>query len=774
MRFFKKLPALRMALVIISVLALSYSCSKLEDQEKYQRPDWLAGKIYSQLKKDSTLSVFTLLLERTGYDKVLDLTGSFTVFAPDNRAFASWLDSHPEFGGDITNIPYSEAEAIVQYHILQNRWSREQFQSLDINGWIDENDPGNNKPRGYKQQTLYNNPDQKYYVKKITNGVYTIVDSTESNDYRMVQTTSRKYLPIFFEEYLNVYDLKRTDYEYYFDRSFEGDTSIYVANAKVTTREIPTENGFIYKVDQVIKQPVNAEEYLKMEHTGATTKRFLEMIYEIPSFSQNLIATFNQPEALAGGTFDTLYNLGYPMLTFNIQEELTGPNKNFRHTVRYHNGLLVPTDQALEKLVNEVLTSNSGYPRWSSWDAIPKEVRKIIINTHMSESPIYHSDFQNGFINGALDKMYLDESVVRDRYYGSNASILLIDDALVSRAFTSITNPVYLRPGYSTMLYAMEYSNTLSTLKKPGKEYIFFVPSDETMAEDSSLILNWINKNNSQYRFDAYNQRELSITRNISRNELAKRILNQVAAYPPKGIARREFIENLAGNFLVFDNENNTVTGGVKNAWGYLGDSAIVLEPVLFEEPTDNGLAYKFEGWFNTPIKDLFTAISEYPHFMNLINKANLYNPQLYTFNFLNDGDIYTVFIPNENALANAGLDKLSVTELQQFIKSHFIKGTRVWTDGSVTSGAYQTLRVDESSSPIRTVYTSMNIETGYDYIDILDKDGHLYYRIDEDTIRTNIMIANKTVARNPGPHDYIITGVIHEIDTVLHKALVK
>ncbi len=746
------------------------SCSKLEDQEKYQRPEWLVGKLFTQIQADENLSVFASLLEYTGYDTILGVTGSYTVLAPDNQAFDAWFSARPEYDGDVTNIPYAEAEAMVQYHILQNRWSRKQFQSLDIYGWIDRDDPGNDKPRGYKRQTIFQNPNQKYWLKEIDEDIVYIVDSTESDDYKTVFSASRKYLPLFFSEYFDINNLKGSDYEFYFDRPFES-SAIYMANAKSTIDEIPAENGFIYVIDQVIVPPVNAEEYLKMDHNGASTADFLELIYQIPKFSQDLIATFEQPEALAGGIFDTLYKLTYPTLTFNIQEELTGPNTNNpRYTVRYQNGLMVPTDQALDRLINDVITINSGYPHWPDWENVPKEIKKIIVNTHMAENPIYLTDIQEGFLNGSNDKITLDESVIRERYYGSNASILLIDEAITSRAFTSITGPIYLRPGYTTLLYALEYSKTLSALKKAGKEYIFLVPSDERMELDSSLILNWINIKRNKYGFLAFNRGSNGM-QGVSSNQLAKRILNQVGSSLPQGIARREFIENLAGNFLVFDNENQTVTGGIDNAWGYLGDSAIHLEPVLFEEPTDNGLAYKFEGWFNMPVGTIYTVISNYSAFMELITKAELNDPQFYRFNFLNEGEFYTIFIPSEEALANSGADTLSIPDLQQFIKYHFIKGTRIWTDGSVPGGAFETLRKDESSNEFSVRYSLLNIETGYDYIDILDQYHNLYYRIKEDPEKTNKMIATQTVNINPTVHDYTITGVIHEIDTVLSKA---
>ena len=99
-------------------------------------------------------------------------------------------------------------------------------------------DPGNDEPRGYKRQTIFQNPDQKYSFKEIDEDLVTIVDSTESNGYKTVYSASRKYLPLFFSEYFDVNDLKGTDYEFYYDRPFES-SYIYMGNAKSTEDRDP-------------------------------------------------------------------------------------------------------------------------------------------------------------------------------------------------------------------------------------------------------------------------------------------------------------------------------------------------------------------------------------------------------------------------------------------------------------------------------------------------------------------------------------------------------
>ena len=107
---------------------------------------------------------------------------------------------------------------------------------------------------------------------------------------------------------------------------------------------------------------------------------------------------------------------------------------------------------------------------------------------------------------------------------------------------------------------------------------------------------------------------------------------------------------------------------------------------------------------------------------------------------------------------------------MQQFVKYHFIRGTRIWTDGSSRGGSYETLRVDESSTQFQTKYSTLNIETASDVIRILDSNGELFVEINEQEGATNKMIATDLDEDSDSRYDFVISGVIHEIDSVLIK----
>ncbi|MCK4920545.1 MAG: fasciclin domain-containing protein, partial [Bacteroidales bacterium] len=118
--------------ILISSVFILYSCQDIQDQEKYQHPEWLVGKLYTQLKSVENTSVFVRALELTGYDTIVDVTGSFTIFAPSDEAFAAYFSDNPEYGSSVENIPPDDLLKLVKYHIIQNAWTKDQIQSADI------------------------------------------------------------------------------------------------------------------------------------------------------------------------------------------------------------------------------------------------------------------------------------------------------------------------------------------------------------------------------------------------------------------------------------------------------------------------------------------------------------------------------------------------------------------------------------------------------------------------------------------------------------------
>lgn len=754
-------------LLFALTLLFLYSCR--QEPDIYKRPDWLAGKVYTQILAQPELSTFVKCIELTGYDEILNVSGSYTVFSPSNEAFTKYFSQNTKYKA-VEDIPIDELTEIVKYHIVQNPWSKIQLRTLDVYGWIDTLSTDNNKPKGFKRETLLLNPDRKYGIASTGAGndsKFVIVDTLQSNKHRKVITDSRKFVPIFYQEYFDIYKLNKSDYEFYFDRTFDSSEDIYFAGAKIVSDEISAENGFVYVIDKVVEPLENAAEIIANNSGTNKYTDFLNVLNLFPKFEYNREKTFLQPGANQGAVVDSLFDLTFPTLAFDFTSEKTSPPTGIyglpgNVTIRYHHGLMAPTNEAFQSFVNEYIKIPNG---WGSFAGAPENIKRIVANTYMSENTIYPTDFNNGFYNGELDIVKLDESDIVDKKFGSNSTFIGLKKAVVPRAFKGVTGPVYLQRGYSKVMNAIELSGLLPALKREGQDYMFFVENDANSGQDSSLVYYPVTKRFSAFLVAPGTFQEYT----ISLNDLRTLLLNQIATHRAKGDARKEFIPNLAGNIIIVNNVTGEISGTGATTKGYRGTTIEPEFPVVLSDATDNGITYDVQNWFSFASPTLFSKIStDYPKFHALLKKAGLTNDKEFKYSFISDNDFYTVFIPSDQALDDAGVNSLSIPELKKLLQFHFVQGDMIFTDGKKQKGYYETTRIDEKSTQYTTVFTSLYISPGVDIIDIPKKDGSNYVEIEEADKLTNILTG---VTKGTGQEVFPVlynNGVIHRIDKVL------
>ncbi|MCF8379235.1 MAG: fasciclin domain-containing protein [Bacteroidales bacterium] len=755
-------------IIIFGYLFFSGCTKDIEDLEKYNRPNWLEGDLFTQISTDSSLSIFRQCMELTKLDSSVGITGSYTIFAPNNAAFQQYFVKHPEYNYQVQNIPEKELKYLTQMHIVEDAWTINQLQSITITGWIDpkEKNPGR---LVYKHKTICKYPNQKYWIKN-NNGNITITDSANANSYRIVYPPSPKFVPIFFPGYFAENNLSEDDYEFYFDRPYSN-SSIYYAGAQIISSEIFAENGLIYKIDEVVEPILNAHQILEKNDNF---KYIRELLWLFPEFEIDEDATRSQPEAVQGLDYEDLYKLSYPDLNtaFSVHNELLYDSEQTTHVINA--GFVAPNDVAFEAFLDNVVTNRSGFPHYTGWSAVPRELKRIIVRNHLFFSPIYPSN-ANGVRSFEQDEIEVGEGLVENKYYSSNSTFLETNEVLVPKAFSSVSGAVYLRPAYSWFMYALEESGMVNRLKDAEIEYSFFAISDQILSEDSSLYFTWTNRDLNTYKLRAFS-RSSYVWQDMKGKVLRKRLMNQIGISVPNGSANKEFIENLAGNYIIYSNSTNEVRGGSLSKFGYNGDSTITTKAYPLEEIAYNGITYQVNGWMIPSKTTLLTAMTnslqkvKRKKFMDLLTKAKLYDPANKTFSFLTDGTNYTIFIPSEQALTDYGADTLSTEDLQQFLKLHFIRGSKIFTDGKMPSGNYSTHRIDESSTNLVINYSSLYIETGADVIRIYDFDSILLGEILENVENTNFMVSIDPDATSDSDYDFYTTTVIHDIDFVIHK----
>ncbi len=741
-------------LVFIIWVCIQGCDNKFEKNPKYNRPDWLVGKIYSQIDANDDLSLFAKCISDVGYDSIINKTGAYAAFIPNNDAVNAYLNEKGY--ASIDDMPFEEKSRLVRFHLVQMPWTAGQLQSLSRRGWIDENDVTNNKPFAFKRQTLLRNSNKTYNIETIREGlVITETIVPQSNETKTVFANSRKYAPIFYDAYWNVAKLNPNDYSFYFDREFEiGE--IYFAGSKIISEEIFSDNGFIYIVDKVVEPLMNAEELMEKGSGSYSYDEFKNLIYQNSEFIFNSDATYSQEGASQGFEVEELFDLSFSGIDFDIHQELTfdpssGAAQN--NTMENHYGIIVPTDDAIQKFEDEVLSKAMNI---NSIKDLPANLKRMLINSHISSEPIYLSNINNGFFNHENDFVELDQSTIIQKEFGSNATFIGVNELIIPKALTSVTAPLYLNSDYLTYLMTLQTSLILDALKADDVEFSLFIMPERVFVHDLSLMLEWTSWRRDTYVLRAYNRSEEKWDI-PNRATVSNLVFNQIGIEPVIGKARKEFIETITQRHIVLDNSNKTITGGVPSSFGYMGDSIITVSVEPLAADYYNGKVYEIDGWLSFPTQTLLTRLAG-RYFLELLKKAGLATD--FQLRFVNSTDRYTLFLPTNEALQAAQADTLTGDNLKQFLLGHIIKDELIFTDGRRNEGAYNTLKKSISGTGLST----LNIQPNFDEILIFDSNWqNNILTIIEQPGKTNILAVKTHNGKT------ITHAVIHEIDTVIN-----
>jgi uncharacterized surface protein with fasciclin (FAS1) repeats len=261
----------------------------------------------------------------------------------------------------------------------------------------------------------------------------------------------------------------------------------------------------------------------------------------------------------------------------------------------------------------------------------------------------------------------------------------------------------------------------------------------------------------------------------LNPSDIRTLILNHVATDQPKGVARKEFVKNLAGNYLIYNNVTHVVQGTSPSTFGYNGARQVLNIPRQISTNSDNGSTYEIDSWFNFSVNSVFnTLLIQFPKFHALIKKAGLSQDALSTYSFMSPTVNYTVFAPSDSLLntMTASTSAMSTADLKKFVMMHFIPGQILFTDGKMTSRYYETCRVDEKSTPFAPVYTQIKVLAGIDKITIASVDGTNDVIVNESP-RTNMImskaIVNGAVTTVADTYvNSVANGVVHEIKNPL------
>ncbi len=698
-------------LLILCILAC-VGCEKKFDAY-YKVPDDLIGTILDVLKEDGDYSQFILAVELAEFDDILGRTGNFTVFAPNDAAFDSFL-SESDYE-TLEDIPEEELRALVFYHIVFWAYSKFMLQyGLNIQ---DENI--DYTALNFKQPTRYT-------------PLRTVEYDTLGRKFTVYHET--KYVPVYTSElFQELEEDASSNYLFlYPGTNFSG---FHVDRAEVTEYDVPAQNGWIHRINRVLVPPQNHENILSQMQMFSTFLALLEKNTYYEYNSGYTTAQDNEGDVNEDGILDSLFLKLNSIFPSGASPDVENVAYNGYQNILT---LFAPIDNALQAFMTE---RTSGYSSifdigdfWINWYLS----HYIGINYWPSQFGTLTDDWDSDLTSTLVDCNVVDADV----YYSqmaSNGPFCGIDKYFLPKVFESVAQPVIGNKEYEWFCDMLVFYLVDKLLNEENISYTVFAPSNEAMMAAGYMFRNGLGGYGLYHDSNPLTPLSPKVGKDI------------VSTHVVFGELEADDFE--VGTFI--ETSQNTYIGVAQDGIYAGGD----LNPASFGTPeyvSGKGNLYRIDRMLVSPDNSIFEVISnpgtypQYQKFFQLCYESGMVvlneDSQPQSLDNLSTGTYYSCFIPTnevlEMGIAN-GMVPADPDSLQQFLRYHFVEGV-VFDDGD-HSGDFNTTRIEEESGYL------------FNTIEIINEKYNLKVRDNMGNIRT-VIDANRMAE----------DGVIHQIDTYL------
>lgn len=675
---------------ILSLLLFT-ACNK-EMDKFYERPDFLQGSAYQVLEQKGQYSLFLEGIERTGYKEMLQGHGLCTVFAPNDEAFGKYLKKHGY--ENLAAIPADSLKILISYHLLKYSYSKSLL--LDF------------RPSGIQNSET----DEGLYYKHMTYAKENIETLTDKNGKKYKVYRKEKHLPVFSSLLFQGKKINgENNYRYFFpDSRWYGDQqTLQVANAGVETYDIPTDNGYIFYIDEVIEPLRTIYDVL---HTKDDYSVFAALYDKFGSFSYN--ASLSSSYAQPGDSLYLYFHKPLPSIyseeTGSLLDLASGQAVSIASQSGFAYNIYAPNNGALERFLKTYL------PGYSSYDDVPYLPLYYLLCEHAPQTRniVFPEEIANRKINSDFGLIYdFDVENPEYREMCSNGPFYGLKEAIVPIVYRSVTGDVLSSPDYKIfthMLYKTGEMMQLVDAEGLTNKFTLFAVPDAVFNEWGYF-----------YKVDASGAfKEATIQmngKNISTQEMMAVMDMHIVAQEIKDFDRMAIYETRGGGYLkmwnggVFGEEKNTNPFAVK-----------ALKPI---NAKTNGITYQTGGILTKVPEEgglsLNTLLQydEYREFYSLIEKAGLVNK---------DGEItlfdqtkFMLFIPTNEAIKKvASQIPQKPEELTEWLKYYFVSLNYnsilsyiyPGIENQYRYGSFSTLTIDPSlSTEEQSVYKNIKIE---------------------------------------------------------------
>lgn len=698
---------------IIIILAVIISGCEKKFDEYYRVPDDLIGTILEVLEEDGNYTQFVKAVELVEFDDVLGVTGNFTVFAPDDNAFNEFFS---EYGySSLEDIPEEELEAIVYYHIVF--WAYSKFMLLYGLGVQDVNIEYSSI--NFKKPTRYT-PSAKIEFDSL------------GRRYNVYQET--KFIPVYSDELFAELDLDAaSNYSLLYPGSSYGGFNI--DRARVVEYDVPAQNGWIHKIDQVLVPPGNHEDILEKNDEFSTFRELIERNTTFTFSYSYTTAQNNEGDVNEDGVLDSLFLKMNGIFPSGSGPDIENVGYNGQQNILT---LFAPTNAALQ---NFFVNHTIGY---ASLD----KIGKYWINWYLQHY-ISTNYWPSGFntltedwewdLTSSLVDCNVTEGDIQYIQMASNGPFCGINKYFLPKIYESVAGPIFGDSEYEWFCESLVFYMADKMLNEENLEFTIFAPSNSAIYASGYTFRSGLGG------WGLYSKTNplAPIPRDVATDIVKTHIVFGQLSEDDFEVGT--FIETSQNSYIGVDQD------GI-----YAGGDLTLSKLGNAEEVSGKGVIYKIDRMLVSPNYSIFDIISNrnvYPQYQKFYELCYLSgmmlldeNQYALSLNNIAVGTYYSCFIPTNEAIEEGILNGTvpgDADSLQQFLRYHFVDGV-IFPDGK-TSGEFNTTRIDEQSGYL------------FNTIEIINQKNEL-------KIKDNLGNIRNVVSANHLAQD----GVIHQIDSVL------
>ncbi len=483
----------RYALMGCGLLMGVWSVQSCEDEYLLTgQPSWLGNSIYEQLQSEGEYGTLLRLIDDLDQKEVLSHTGSKTLFAANDAAFAKWFESNTWGVRDYNQLSTAQKKLLLNSTMINNAYLIELLSNVS----------GTPPMEGMcmRRETASSIFDSVYVMKpsempntyswwKFTDAGRSIPIMKDANSAPMIH-----FLPAFMQ-YYNITD---EDLSILTNHQATSTNEAWVNGQRVSTRDITCKNGYIHKIDGVVEPSPNMAEIIRrhpdMSKWSHLIDRFCAPYYDA-AVTREYNRLFNNE--------DSVYVLRYFSKRSNNGNAITSTPDNiaveaqlsfdpgwnhymYSNTMNYDlhydaGAMIVPTNQALDEWWEG--EGKDLQMEYGSWDNIPDATLAKLLNVNML--PTFTDAIPSKFshvLNDAKEELGIKKENVVSCHMGCNGVVYLVNKVFSPAEYASVAYPALAHASTMNVIYwAIDELNFLPYLLSMDSKYSLLLPTNDAM-----------------------------------------------------------------------------------------------------------------------------------------------------------------------------------------------------------------------------------------------------------------------------------------------------